>query len=146
MWKQLSDAHHWSASVGAYRLRVQPEITNGALVYRAELSDAALNDMWAAGELATVDEAKEAARAALQAELQRLTTALAATEDEAMFGHGAWVYCGQHMNAHPTGWCSVSVRDKVGLGISGRGAEVAQEARAKCQEFGLPLANQGSNQ
>jgi len=142
MWKQLSDAHHWSASVGAYRLRVQPEITNGAIVYRAELYDAALNDLWAAGELATVDDAKEAARAALQAELQRLATALAATEDETIFGHGAWVYCRQHMNAHPTGWCSVSVRDKVGLGLAGTSAEIAQQARAKCQEYGLPLANQ----
>lgn len=56
------------------------------------------------------------------------------TEDVAAFGKDAWVYCKQHMKAHQTGWCSVSPRDKVGLGV-----QTAQEAYDKCREWGFPL-------
>lgn len=55
-------------------------------------------------------------------------------EDVAAFGRNAWVYCSQHMKVHQTGWCSVSVRDKIGLGV-----KTAQEGEAKCRQFGLEL-------
>ena len=58
-------------------------------------------------------------------------------EDYNVFG-GTWVYCNQHMKPHMTGWCSVSVRDKIGLGIEGK-QENAQEAYAKARAFGLPI-------
>jgi hypothetical protein len=54
--------------------------------------------------------------------------------DVATFGRGAWVYCRQHMRAHETGWCSVGAYDKLGLGV-----KTAQEAYAKCREWGLEL-------
>lgn len=56
------------------------------------------------------------------------------TEDELAFGKDAWVYCNQHMRAHQTGWCGVSPRDKVGLGV-----KTAQEAEAKCRAWGFEL-------
>jgi hypothetical protein len=56
------------------------------------------------------------------------------TEDEQAFGVGAWVYCNQHMRAHQTGWCSVSPRDKVGLGVA-----TGREAYDKCREWGFAL-------
>ena len=55
-------------------------------------------------------------------------------EDVAAFGRHAWVYCRQHMKAHETGWCSVSSRDKVGLGV-----DTADAATQKCREWGLDL-------
>lgn len=54
--------------------------------------------------------------------------------DVSAFGRGAWVYCNQHMRPHPTGWCTVSPRDKIGLGV-----KTAQEAYDKCREWNLPL-------
>lgn len=54
--------------------------------------------------------------------------------DVAAFGRGEWVYCRQHVKPHPTGWCSVGVYDKLGLGV-----ETAEEAYVKCREFGLPI-------
>jgi len=56
------------------------------------------------------------------------------TEDEAVFGVNAWVWCQTHQNAHQTGWCGVVVRRKVGLGVA-----TAREALAKCRELGLAL-------
>lgn len=56
------------------------------------------------------------------------------TEDEIAFGRDAWVYCKAHMKAHQTGWCGVSPRDKVGLGVT-----TAQEAYAKCRDWGFAL-------
>jgi len=56
------------------------------------------------------------------------------TEDEAVFGVNAWVYCSQHMKVHQTGWCSVSARDKVGLGVA-----TVHEGLDKCRELGLAL-------
>lgn len=56
------------------------------------------------------------------------------TEDQIAFGVGAWVYCSQHMRAHQTGWCSVSPRDKVGLGVT-----TAQEAYEKCRAWKFEL-------
>jgi len=54
--------------------------------------------------------------------------------DVAAFGRGAWVYCKQHCKPHQTGWCSVSVSDKIGLGVSSVDA-----AYAKCREWKLHL-------
>lgn len=56
------------------------------------------------------------------------------TEDEIAFGEDAWVYCNQHLNAHQTGWCTISPRDKIGLGV-----KTAQEALAKCREWGFKI-------
>lgn len=54
--------------------------------------------------------------------------------DVAAFGRGAWVYCKQHVKPHPTGWCSVGVYDKIGLGVSD-----AKSAYAKCEAWGLEI-------
>jgi hypothetical protein len=56
------------------------------------------------------------------------------TEDEKVFGIGQWVYCGQHLRPHRTGWCTVGVRDKVGLGTTDE-----TEAWEKCSRLGLRL-------
>lgn len=61
------------------------------------------------------------------------------TEDEQAFGINHWVYCSQHMKPHLTGWCSVSPRDKVGLGITGHGTEKAREAYDKCEAWGFQI-------
>jgi hypothetical protein len=55
-------------------------------------------------------------------------------EDVAAFGRGAWVYCRQHVKPHPTGWCGVSPRDKIGLGV-----KTAQDALEKCREWGFDI-------
>jgi len=57
-----------------------------------------------------------------------------ATEDVIAFGKDAWVYCNQHLKAHETGWCTVSPRDKVGLGV-----KTAAEAYEKCRAWGFVL-------
>jgi len=60
------------------------------------------------------------------------------TKDVYVFGRNEWVYCKQHMRPHLTGWCTVDVKDKVGLGISNYvGSE--EDAYKKCREFGLEL-------
>lgn len=55
-------------------------------------------------------------------------------EDVAAFGRGVWVYCRQHVKPHETGWCSISLRDKIGLGV-----KTAKEAYAKCEDWGLKI-------
>lgn len=55
-------------------------------------------------------------------------------EDERAFGKDAWVYCNQHLRPHQTGWCTISARDKVGLGVSD-----AKAAYAKCRAWGFVL-------
>jgi len=55
-------------------------------------------------------------------------------DDVAAFGRTAWVYCRQHVKPHPTGWCSVSPREKIGLGVT-----TAAEAYQKCRDWGLEL-------
>lgn len=52
---------------------------------------------------------------------------------------GDWVYCGQHLRPHGKGWCTVSNRDKLGLGIEGDGSEQQREAYRKCECLGLRL-------
>ena len=59
------------------------------------------------------------------------------TEDENIFGVDAWVYCSQHVNAHLTGWCGVSVRDKLGLGLIGE--HNGRAALEKCRDFHLEI-------
>lgn len=55
---------------------------------------------------------------------------------------GAWVYCGQHLRPHPSGWCTASLDEKVGLGpLSGTYDEQRRAAEAKCQRLGLKLYN-----
>jgi len=54
--------------------------------------------------------------------------------DVQAFGRDQWVYCRQHVKPHETGWCSVGVYDKIGLGV-----QTADEAYAKCEAWGLPI-------
>ena len=56
------------------------------------------------------------------------------TEDYDVFGGNQFVYCRQHLRAHFTGWCTVGVDQKVGLGTSDE-----MEAIKKCRELELPL-------
>jgi hypothetical protein len=37
------------------------------------------------------------------------------TEDTKVFGENVWVYCNQHLRPHLTGWCTVSLHNKVQL-------------------------------
>lgn len=55
-------------------------------------------------------------------------------EDAKTFGRDTFVYCRQHLNPHSTGWCTVDVSDKVGLGVT-----TYEEAREKCQDWGFKL-------
>lgn len=61
------------------------------------------------------------------------------TEDEAVFGYNAWVYCSQHLKPHLTGWCGVSNDDKLGLGLFGQ--DNAKRAKEKCIRLGLQVAS-----
>lgn len=47
---------------------------------------------------------------------------------------GKFVYCGQHLNPHETGWCTVDVMDKLPLR-----AQTQEDAVAECRHFGLKL-------
>lgn len=59
------------------------------------------------------------------------------TEDTIL---GDWVYCRQHMAPHRSGWCTVDLRDKVGLGVfPGAEHEQYQAAWDKCKYLELPL-------
>lgn len=60
------------------------------------------------------------------------------TEDEKIFGKDQMVYCHQHLRPHSTGWCTVSVMDKVGLGLS---RQETAAAFSKCRYLGLKLAD-----
>lgn len=60
-------------------------------------------------------------------------------EDERVFGKDHWVYCNQHLRPHVTGWCTVDVRNKVGLGIYGNDNENMKKAYSKCREWGFKL-------
>lgn len=64
-----------------------------------------------------------------------VNSALATEQSDVMaFGRDAWVYCRQHMKPHQTGWCGVSPRDKVALGVT-----TADAAEQKCREWGFEL-------
>lgn len=52
------------------------------------------------------------------------------TDDEKTFGAEKWVYCKSHVRPHTTGWCTVSVKDKVPLDANNR-ADAYAEAREK---------------
>lgn len=56
------------------------------------------------------------------------------TEDEVVFGKGQWVYCNQHLRPHMTGWCTVTVFNKVGLGVA-----TEEEAYKKCGFWGFKI-------
>lgn len=64
-------------------------------------------------------------------------------EDAKVFGEATWIYCGSHRRPHLTGWCTVSVDMKVGLGIEAPyySDDVLKEARAKCIRLGLKLCS-----
>jgi hypothetical protein len=146
VWSQSwgKDPHNWSANLGRiYKLRVFPEIKGDAIVYCAQVSNIALDEIAAETDLSGTEAAKRrAVELAWDHNLKVYHALYAAmedeqkppTEDEEAFGVGAWVYCRQHMRAHQTGWCGVSPRDKVGLGV-----KTAQEAIDRCRAWGFPL-------
>ncbi len=109
------------------------------MLNREERLEAENNDLRAARNEAM---AELAARSQRLMELANLLNEALPDEqlDVAAFGRGAWVYCSQHMKPHQTGWCSVSVRDKVGLGVKD-----AKEAYQKCRDWKLPLYQDLSN-
>lgn len=47
---------------------------------------------------------------------------------------GAFCYCGQHLRAHATGWCTVSLRDKKALA-----AKTIEDAGIECMVLGYEL-------
>lgn len=55
------------------------------------------------------------------------------TEDYLTFGD-CWVYCNQHLRPHKTGWCTVSVKDKIVLS-----AKTEQDAYSECVKKGLKI-------
>lgn len=66
------------------------------------------------------------------------------TEDAVLFGEGQYVYCLSHLAAHLTGWCTVGIDHKVGLGIPKaedpkQFHDSLESARAKCRTIGLKL-------
>ena len=62
---------------------------------------------------------------------------MAITEDLIL---GDWVYCRQHLRPHRTGWCTVDLLEKVGLGpMKGTPDEQYREAIDKCKKFGLEI-------
>lgn len=61
------------------------------------------------------------------------------TEDVAL---GEWVYCHQHLRPHRSGWCTVNIDEKVGLGsFSGTEDEQLYAANAKCKRLEFRLYN-----
>ncbi len=58
------------------------------------------------------------------------------TEDAAVFGEDALIYCDQHLTVHQTGWCTVPVRNKVALS-----SKTMLEAYAECERKQLRLYN-----
>lgn len=59
--------------------------------------------------------------------------------DALVFGEKTYVYCTEHLNPHLTGWCTIEVDKKVGLGIKHEGHESRERARDKCRSLGLRL-------
>lgn len=56
------------------------------------------------------------------------------TDDEIHFGADRIVYCRQHLRPHFTGWCTVSLRDKILLD-----ALTIEGAYEECKEKGFQL-------
>jgi len=56
------------------------------------------------------------------------------TEDQTVFGKDVWVYCAQHRRPHLTGWCTVSIKDKIPLLTNDE-----QQAYNECRLRGLKL-------
>ncbi len=56
------------------------------------------------------------------------------TEDERKFGADAWIYCSSHLRPHATGWCTVSVEDKIRLD-----AATYEDAVKECRARGLRI-------
>lgn len=71
-----------------------------------------------------------------------MTTENKDEQDDTIF-FGDWVYCGQHMRPHTTGWCSVYNLNKMGLGIKGKGEKSRREAYHKCYRLGLKIYEDG---
>lgn len=55
-------------------------------------------------------------------------------EDARVFGEDVYVYCGQHMRPHKTGWCTATLEDKVRLD-----AKTHNEAIEECHRKGFRL-------
>lgn len=57
--------------------------------------------------------------------------------DVTTFGAEHWIYCRQHLAPHLTGWCTVDIADKIGLGIYG--VDNRDLAYEKCRNWGLHI-------
>lgn len=55
---------------------------------------------------------------------------------------GDWVYCCAHLRPHTTGWCTVGRRQKICLGVTGRGRDAAGAADAECRALGLHIVGE----
>ena len=55
-------------------------------------------------------------------------------EDAKYFGKNVWIYCGQHLRPHLTGWCTVGLEWKLRLA-----AEDEKQAARQCERLGLKL-------
>lgn len=54
------------------------------------------------------------------------------------------MYCGQHLGPHRSGWCTVGLDYKVGLGpFEGEEHQQAKAAAEKCRTLGLRLYQEG---
>lgn len=58
------------------------------------------------------------------------------TPDEVYFGEDRIVYCSQHMRPHYTGWCNVSVSNKILLE-----SITLEDAALECDARNLTLYN-----
>lgn len=65
------------------------------------------------------------------------------TEDQIL---GEWIYCGQHLRPHQSGWCTVGLEDKVGLGpFTGASDVQSQKAMEKCRHLGLKIGGEAKD-
>lgn len=63
--------------------------------------------------------------------------------DDVVFGVDQQIYCSQHLRPHNTGWCTVDVNYKVGLGIPTNSRNALEKAADKCRMLGLRLDDEG---
>ncbi len=66
---------------------------------------------------------------------------VADTKDAQVFG-ATFVYCMSHRRAHATGWCTVGVENKIGLGIDKLSPGGFEAATEKCRRLGLQLTDE----
>lgn len=66
----------------------------------------------------------------------QLSRALARSGEVSDTVLGEWVYCASHLAAHKSGWCTIPLDDKIGLGPD---VDCQLTADEKCRKLGLKL-------